>query len=169
MRELFKGWRRKMGFVMLGLACVFAAGWVRSQQIFDASVRNFGGYRYMVTSFDGMIDIGRTSEIDGLPSVIWNSGKLSQLSGFEVDDNGARRPFDPWKSIEVDWKWDCGRFHIGAGKLKWRTGTLQVETCIIPYWSIVIPLTLISFLLLISHPRTSSQKKTVDPVPVGET
>lgn len=30
MREVFKGWRRKVGCVTLVMACVFAAGWLRS-------------------------------------------------------------------------------------------------------------------------------------------
>ena len=30
MRDVFKGWRRKVGVVTLGLACGFAATWVRS-------------------------------------------------------------------------------------------------------------------------------------------
>ena len=164
MRELFKGWRRKTGIVTLGLACVFAAGWLRSQQIFDDSVRNFGGYRYGIMSFDGMIKFGRTSEIKGFPSVIWDSGKLSQLSGFEVDDNGARRPFDPWKSIEVDWRWDCGKFNFGSGMMKWGTGNLKCESFIIPYWSIVLPLTALSAFLLLSKPLGSTQKRTDEPI-----
>jgi len=35
MGEFFKGWRRKIGVVSLVVACVFAAGWVRSYQRFD--------------------------------------------------------------------------------------------------------------------------------------
>src|SRR5262245_25775563 len=35
MREFFKGWKRKLGVVTLGLACAFAAGWVRSYSEFD--------------------------------------------------------------------------------------------------------------------------------------
>src|SRR3954462_3489874 len=30
MREFFRGWRRKLGVATLVMACVFAAGWVRS-------------------------------------------------------------------------------------------------------------------------------------------
>lgn len=30
MGEFFTGWRRKIGSLMLALACVFAAGWFRS-------------------------------------------------------------------------------------------------------------------------------------------
>src|SRR5437764_781766 len=35
MREFFKPCRRKLGMVTLGLACVFAAGWVRSLSVDD--------------------------------------------------------------------------------------------------------------------------------------
>jgi hypothetical protein len=145
------------------MACMFAVGWVRSQLVFDDSIRNFGGYRYMIMSFDGMIQFGRTSEFQGFAPVIWDSGKLSQLSGFELDDNGARRPFDPWESIEVDWRWDCGRFHFGSGMMKWRTGDLKCGYYIVPYWSIVIPLTLVSAFLLFSKPPISNQRQVAEP------
>jgi len=35
MREFFTGWKRKAGVATLGLACLFAAGWVRSMSIVD--------------------------------------------------------------------------------------------------------------------------------------
>lgn len=35
MSQFFKPWRRQAGCVMLVLACVFTAGWVRSQTKFD--------------------------------------------------------------------------------------------------------------------------------------
>lgn len=35
MRNFFKPWRRKIGVVTLLIACVFAAGWIRSYQNFD--------------------------------------------------------------------------------------------------------------------------------------
>lgn len=36
MLEFFRGWKRKAGCVTLVLACVFAVGWMRSRDTFDA-------------------------------------------------------------------------------------------------------------------------------------
>lgn len=36
MREFFKGWRRKLGVVTLGIACVLTCGWVRSFRVCDS-------------------------------------------------------------------------------------------------------------------------------------
>ena len=158
MREFFRGWKPTVGLVTLVLALMFTGGWVRSQLIFDASIRNHGGYRYSIMSFDGMIDFKRISEVEGWPSVIWDSGKVSQIQGFELDENGTRRPFDPWESIEVNLKWDCGRFHFGSGMITWGTRKLKYEAYVIPYWSLVLPLTAISAFLLLSKRGHSNEK-----------
>lgn len=43
MREFFKPWRRKLGVLVLVLACVLMAGWARSQRMIDElSVDVFG-------------------------------------------------------------------------------------------------------------------------------
>lgn len=49
MREFFKPWRRKVGVVSVGLACVFMAGWVRSYQTDD----QFEVFGHMFVSFEG--------------------------------------------------------------------------------------------------------------------
>gem|GEM_PF-3674764 len=41
MRDFFKGGKRKVGRMSLGLACVFAAGWVRSQISVDVMTLPF--------------------------------------------------------------------------------------------------------------------------------
>ena len=38
MGEFFKGWRRKVGVLTLLIACVFAAGWIRSPPRFELIV-----------------------------------------------------------------------------------------------------------------------------------
>ena len=163
MGEFFRGRRRKVGLLTLVLALMFMGGWVRSQLIVDGSVRNLGGFRYVIHSFDGMIDFIRMSEMEGWPSVIWDSSKLSQMKGYDLDDDGVRRPFDPWESLEMVWKWDWGRFHFGSGTRKWGPKKLKCQIYIIPYWSIVFPLTVLSTYLLLSKPENRPLRKLLSP------
>ena len=82
--------------------------------------------------------------------------------------------FDPWRDfsgakdgedgIVRRWKWcgfDCG-FESWTEENPSFNG--HVVTCIIPYWSIIFPLTLLSAILLLSNPRKSTQKKISEPV-----
>ena len=110
-----------------------------------------------------MIDFIRMSEMEGWPSMIWQSGKLSQIKSYELDENGVMPPIDPWESFKVDWKWDCAGFHFGSGTITRGTRKLKCEQYIVPYWSIVVPLTLLSAYLLLTKPRLSTLKKIVAP------
>ena len=53
-------------------------------------------------------------------------------------------------------------FHFETGKVGHQS---RYAVYTIPYWSIVLPLTLISVFLLLSKPRKSNQMKIADPVP----
>jgi hypothetical protein len=103
MREFFWGWKRKCGVVTLLIACVFAAGWVRSCTVDD--VFHLFGLRFVSTL--GAIERS-TVTFRGIGS------------GFALND------------VMVFWR--------------------------VPYWSIVIPLTLLSAWLLLSNPRTVNPK-----------
>jgi hypothetical protein len=43
MREFFKGWKRKIGVLMLAFPCIFMAGWVRSYNDQTDRCRLLGG------------------------------------------------------------------------------------------------------------------------------
>ena len=71
MGEFFKGWRRKVGCVTLVMACVFAAGWVRSLAIFDVVSFNQKDATHRVISTRGELRLPRfkpamasSSEVD---------------------------------------------------------------------------------------------------------
>jgi hypothetical protein len=53
MRDFFKPWRRKIGTMSLGLACVFLAGWVRSCSISEWII--FEDAHLIITSKFGRI------------------------------------------------------------------------------------------------------------------
>ena len=68
---------------------------------------------------------------------------------------------DVLKQIDILWTFEWCGFGCGESHLN----HLQIWT--IPYWSITIPLTALSAFLLLSKPRQSTQKKTLEPISVG--
>ena len=161
MGNYFIPWRRKIGCVTLVLACLFLAGWVRSSFFIDGLVIPLGmkSSASLVSSDSSLIWL--TQQGDGLfcyPNLV--SRRFS-----DIDDRIFENPLFEWR-----WK-RCG-FGIGACV----DGTKQVgnqmiqmtpgTVAVVPCWSVVIPLTLISALLLLSNSRKSTSNKIVEPNPV---
>ena len=146
MREFFRGWRRKAGCVTLVMATVLWAAWVRSLGGLDVTIFN-----------------NATTALASMPNtvglIIVNDGKSVGTSYFYEN---------PLFYEGTEWSWHfCG---FGIGKLKHTVlmahiandGTLvhhNIPPVIfaglytIPYWSVVIPLTLLSAYLLLWKPR----------------
>ncbi len=157
MGEFFHGWRRKLGCVTLVMACVFMGGWVRSQFTFDDLEVPFGNAACGVTSMGGGLDFYRLTTLDQTSA--WSSTTYSSGTEVTVDADGTPMETTPWSAQhQIEWRRDWAGFHFGVS----REGNRRDEDCMIPYWSIVIPLTLISYWLLLPKPRRSSQQ---DPGP----
>jgi len=62
MGDVFKGWRRKVGIVTLGLACAFAAGWVQSIGRPNQTVFSVAQGRYANLSDQVLHDIRITQD-----------------------------------------------------------------------------------------------------------
>jgi hypothetical protein len=63
MPSYFTPWRRKIGVLTLGLACLFAAGWVRSLSVADIIGFELGNPPITIVSFNGemLLIINRNS------------------------------------------------------------------------------------------------------------
>ena len=157
MGDFFHGWRRKTGCITLGLACVFMWVWLRGYVVQDDI--NFGNgkdvehYHSLILARNGFRWEYRES--DDLLGYLrwWNCVRPSA----EADDPlyGYVLP------MVIDSKWQLcgfsfGKFHDPEGV------EVRVNWWTIPYWSITIPSTLISFWLLLSMPRKSNQKKIAE-------
>jgi len=153
MFEFFRGWRRKIGVQTLVLACVFMAGWVRSLSKVDSISVPCGDALYGVQSIDGRIDFSRTTNTEYPPKFDWFSVELSSMRKFWVDANGNPREIDPWPRHEMEWRWDWAGFHFGAGTASSFVAGIakkrRDEDYMLPFWSIVIPPTLLSAFLLL--------------------
>ena len=138
MGEFFKGWRRKIGLVMLAMACVLATGWMRSYTVQDfvyiptaGAVISFGG------SFCGLRPLDEPS-----PSrARWSSESVTPSTYFHP----------PWTTCYHKWQLQFGGFGIGEGL--WGLRYSSVYFVLIPYWLLVLPLTLLSAWLILGKSR----------------
>jgi len=128
MHEFFRPLRRRLGVVTLALACGFMTLWVRSLSALDriTIVRQGIIGEYLVSQDSGC---GWMKEVD-----------FNLLSAGVLTD----APYREW----------CG-FKYGM-KLIPQGPVCKVNFRMIPYWSLVIPLTLLSAWLLLSKPRAET-------------
>ncbi len=152
----FKPLRRKLGVVALLVACVFAVGWARSLKRDEVLNLNAHRSNFAIRSFDGRIQFRRFGPNDAREFVSWNSmpppKERWMLAEYIVDD---------WRHFNLTWRNDFfSSFHIGTGTHK-RMSSRHLDLCTLPYWSIVIPLTLLSAWLLLSKPRPTTAKAPV--------
>ena len=149
MGKCFHGWRRKAGCVTLLMACVFAAGWVRNYTVQDMLLirRDQEHFHLLVSGHDGLI---------------WM--KIVDVVGFSRGrpfyDTDVADQSDPFEAINAEWRWKWLGFQFGQGEEIFQT---PIGFWIIPYWAIVIPLSLISAYLLLCQPRQSTPKKITEP------
>lgn len=154
MFTFFRSWRRTAGCCTLAIACVFACGWVRSLRVDDFLSATAGRQTielkhyfnlWSLVSADGTLFLGR----------VWTQSS----DPAEFDYEQAYYRFPRWTtSYDSD-------FPDGDLRYVWHfCGFGAYERCpddpynggwrvVLPYWSIVLPLTLLSAWLLVSKPQ----------------
>ena len=156
MSTYFHGWRRKIGVVSLFLACVYMAGWVRSLTDEDCFCRVQRLGNTELISADGSI---------GWRQVVLLYSNTSTSMGHPANGYSRRksRPIQLFPIVSAYHKWDSdldfrfAGFAFVSALATWND--IRSSIWIIPYWSIVLPLTLLSAWLLLSPPR---KRSTVD-------
>ena len=153
MGDFFKPWRRKIGVVLLLLlACLFAGGWVRSFSVKD--------------SFN--VPVGSRSLI----KLVSDPGRLKVIKINVGPEHEAPFPVGFWttqrngdstllfESIHHEWHASSGAavFSIDQGA----TNHVSFKSVQSPYWSLVIPLTLLSAYLLLAKIRVTKPKTIVE-------
>ena len=146
MREFFKGWRRKVGVVTLAMACAFMGAWLRSLIMRD-EITVHGNPRHTGVSMDGFVTWSRFAPDATKTEVTWTAKQITPTLRNECRRRGT-----------YDWKWECGGFLFGTittQTLWWSRGMTFTTTehyWQVPYWSLSIPLTLISACLILWKP-----------------
>ena len=138
MGEFFKGWRRKAGLVTLVMACLLMVAWMRSY--------------------------GRYDEVRfSLHSISSDGGAL--LWGRHVPATGRRHILDTSENAHVAafvWYRDWGGFRSEHRIFTQPNVFSEHNSWTIPYWSLVLPLTLLSAWLILVTPR--NEKRTQAPI-----
>lgn len=151
MREFFHGWRRKAGVVPLVMALALMVGWLRSLIVADYFI-----YTVKHTSEEHCNNV--LSSLRG--AIGLNQHWLDRGQPINQTTHLAHHRFPFWYTEPA------GRIDLSRFKCRWRycgfemydfpggvddqlTGTQYF----IPYWSLILPLTLLSCCLLLGTPR----------------
>lgn len=141
MRDFFRGWRRKAGMATLVVALALTGMWYRSLMYFETCFWSVGTTQLGFASNYGQFSIGVAKHSDTTP--------------FEYRSMTMKEPVHHSTGL---WSFDF----IGLDSL---ADTHRKSQPIIPYWSIVLPLTILSAYLLLS--KRSPVKQTEPPTAAG--
>jgi hypothetical protein len=137
MREFFKGWRCKAGCVVLVMAVAAMGAWIRSRAVLDHLSMPINGRNWSISSVSGVILwLSRDCATEHDQSWRWASVNMDQLDVTDAE------------------LLDTSRFMLNG---------LRPKQCKITYWSITIPLTLLSAYLILWKPRTKAKVSDQPP------
>jgi hypothetical protein len=177
MTAYFKPLRRKIGVMTLGMACLFSVGWVRSAYISDSlilpNVAHGRDTTNILSSVKNRLIWQRLSSAN--KRIVWE--RWYTLENRDSPNSQSTFSYPIWtttpaspESVSSDVQWNAEKPHW---RLWWcgieYTESLPIDNdhgrnLLISYWSIVIPLTLLSAWLLPSKLR---QKQT-EPAPAED-
>ena len=145
MGEFFKGWRRKFGVVTLVMACGFMLFWARS---FDEGAifwfRTSSHWWEFVGSMHGLLIFGSKHD----PVIQSFSSRWTIIPS-------SNEWLDNWWIAE--WRWSgfssCESLRIADQP------SVVARMWTLPYWFIVLPLTMLSTYLLLTKPRAAKKAR----------
>lgn len=143
MDTFFRGWRRKVGLMTLLLACAFAVASVRSRFLYDSfAIVDAAGLSLDSINSDsmGLVYLSYRSKEEFTYDVVWDSGPLG--GGFVGYVSKRQGPF----LSRV-----CG-CRVGDLRGVISTGDRLIVVAI-PYWILILVLTLLSACLILWTPR----------------
>jgi len=153
MDKSLRGWKPNAGYVTLVVVFILIGGWMRSLISTDIMQFSSGNHAFDdVTSVDQVLVWGRNRTVEPQSVVTRPEWRSFEGASFDVFLDRLDR--------ECSWRW-CG---FGVGELKKDSSKpLSLSFWSVPYWSIVLPLTLLSAYLLVSKPRPNTTVKTQVP------
>jgi len=147
MREFFRGWRRKTGCVTLLVACLLTGGWVRSLTRHDGiNYRTGQQSDQRLISFQSAVHwcwLEGSADLHLFPTIDWYS--FPHATNLMV--NHPQRT----------WRWSYAGF--GMHDFTY-AGNATFTVLVIPYWSIVLPLIVLSAWLLFSKSRPQKEERS---------
>lgn len=156
MGGFFKPLRRKIGVVTLLMACVFTGVWVRSLRTSDQlTLMKWNETSYVMASEHARIVFGRLSNA-GISGII---GPYLDVPHDQIVSGGRLLHA---ADLKVEWRRQAYGFELGKRTRQEprSSGTIELRFLIMPYWSIVTPLTLLSVWLLLSKSKSKPTSPT---------
>ncbi len=160
MGDYIKPWRRKIGVVTLVLACLLMVGWLRSVAFHD-EVR----FHTWTDRTDGLVSTDSSIGWESRSGFEFHNKQSTPLMAFLPGNRFVKisRSTDPRNYSRWDWNWYWCGFAGGVAHYGHGLDEIHIEhhnIWIVPYWSIVIPLTVVSTWLLLSKTRSSKSGPT---------
>lgn len=149
MREFFQEWRRKVGCVTLVLACALMGMWMRSQAVEDWLVH---------CTDDGILGLfSRPCGISWTRHSQWPPEELFAPPGsWQTLSYVAKPPYrNRFDNYIMHDRWQALGFDFCNCQEPYSTN--RVADWTIPYWSLVLPLTLLSLYLFLWKPRKRAE------------
>jgi len=145
MRGFFHGWKRKVGCATLALACLFTAGWLRSVGNLDVIYLNTTKSNLVLLSGCGRFRIAVNTQYS-----IMTMSQEPNHRILKICPDNTFMPNNVYHGSNERFKWSS----TPANELGiFENINDKSESLMIPYWSIVSPLILLCFWLLLSKPK----------------
>jgi hypothetical protein len=160
MGEFFKPRRRKIGVILLMMACAFVAIWIRGHLVEDLLDRRTGRVTedYFMSSKFGVSWCRYHIEGMGGSTDQWKWQSEELEDGDDLD-----YAIRLWRQAGSR-HWQFLGFHAAAGRDLEYPPAPKFVIWTVPYGFLIIPFTLLSSYLLLTKPRKSTQMKTVDHI-----
>jgi hypothetical protein len=150
MSEFFKGWRRKAGCVSLTFALLFMAAWMRSTITWD------------------QIDV-TSNESNSNITIGAAGGSMFLFFDCVPPDCSIQFGIPDWRSVKATSSLDQALDEVLVWQYRWcgfvlgcdfesRRPTSVVYLFMIPYWSIILPLTVLCFWLFLQAATESDSQ-----------
>ena len=167
MGDFFKPWRRKMGVVTLFVAFAFMAIWMRRTDEIQFPIGPVTFYDIRPgpnALYWERVYFVRPMTLNAVEQT-YAAGLFKEFAYVFVDchlvhDVGPRENEEDGQRFK--WRWCCCGFEAGEFVKKDDDQTISGTFWFIPYWMIILPLTLLSAYLLLSKPRVAKPKTTIE-------
>lgn len=150
MKEFFRGWRRKFGILTLVMACVLTSVWMVTNKFSVHFATAYIEPVQFLTAKDGYLRWASYPGVTISEPVTFRVVPPHQVELDIIESDGFQ------KDLVWNWHWKWNGFEFGHSQFR------SVRVWAVPFWSMVLPLTLISASLLLSK-RPQARRGEASP------
>ena len=143
--EFFNGWQRKAGLALLVMALLVLSGWYRSHRFKDV---------ISIYSDDNTVHwlVSSTDELRWIRLHSFHHAPIGTSRNCWRTYPVTPSPLNRFAGLHTHWHWGMVGFHFG----EFDSGSPPIDrrgVWIVPYWALVLPLTLLSACLILVKPQ----------------